>query len=280
MTAATAEEQRILRFFPSDTARPLRVLTREQVETYNRDGIVHGLTPFGEADAERNRRDFDHLLEVASAAGLNSYSINGWHMTCASLHRLVTDPRIVDPVCDLIGDEVACWGTHYFCKLPGDPKSVTWHQDAPYWPLSPSKTVTVWLAIDDADEGNGAMRVIPGSHRLGALPIRRSREDEQNVLSLTTDGAEQHGAPMPVTMRAGQMSLHSDLLLHSSRPNPSTRRRCGLTIRYCTFDVRSSEGWNARSIIVRGSDPTGYWGTLKTRPEGENPFRDRPIGAN
>jgi hypothetical protein len=282
-TAAAEQDRRILRFFPVEADRSRRVLSREQVESYNRDGIIHPLTPFAAADAERNRRNFDHLLGLARDAGIGSggsYGINGWHVTSASLYDLVTDPRIVDPVCDLLGDEVACWGTHYFCKLPGDPKSVAWHQDAPYWPLSPSKTCTVWLAIDDSDEGNGAMRVIPGSQHCGGLPCRSSREDEQNVLWLTVDGAERHGAAVPVNLRAGQMSLHSDLLLHSSPPNASARRRCGLTIRYCTLDVRSTQGWNARSVIVRGSDPTGYWGTLKSRPEGERANIDRPIGAN
>lgn len=38
-----------------------------------------------------------------------------------------------------------------------------------YWPLSPQRTVTIWLAVWDADEGNGAMRVVRGSHTWGAL---------------------------------------------------------------------------------------------------------------
>ena len=51
------------------------------------------------------------------------------------------------------------WGSHFFCKMPGDGKRVSWHQDASYWPLTPSKAVTVWLAIDDADAENACMRL-------------------------------------------------------------------------------------------------------------------------
>ena len=40
-------------------------------------------------------------------------------------------------------------------------------RDAPYWPLVPQRTVTVWVAIYDVDEGNGAMQVLKGSHRHG-----------------------------------------------------------------------------------------------------------------
>ena len=35
--------------------------------------------------------------------------------------------------------------------LPQDVRQVAWHQDASYWPFTPARTVTAWLAIDDAD---------------------------------------------------------------------------------------------------------------------------------
>ena len=44
---------------------------------------------------------------------------------------------------DIVGPNIIAWGTHFFCKMPNDPKVVPWHQDASYWPLTPSKTVTV-----------------------------------------------------------------------------------------------------------------------------------------
>ena len=39
----------------------------------------------------------------------------------------------------------------------------------------------------------------------------------------------------------------------------STRRRCGLTMRYVTADVRAYHGWNQYSIVCRGHEPTGHW---------------------
>src|SRR6185295_1329637 len=121
-TAAPETDERILRFFPSDEHRPLRALTREQVRAYNRDGIVHGLTVFTGDEVERNRRSFERLLEAYRAQGHDSYAINSAQATCASLYDIATHPRITDLVGDILGDEFACWGSHYFCKLPGDPK--------------------------------------------------------------------------------------------------------------------------------------------------------------
>ena len=170
---------------------------------------------------------------------------------------------------DLLGDDVIGWGGHFFCKMPGDGKRVSWHQDASYWPLTPSKTATMWLAIDDADPENANMRLIPGSHQKGHLTYRMSKEDEDNVLNQTVDDAETYGdAPVDITLKAGQASIHSDLLLHGSEANASERRRCGLTLRYCAADVRAQMGWQDKGIVVRGSDRSGHW-TNQERPESD-----------
>jgi ectoine hydroxylase-related dioxygenase (phytanoyl-CoA dioxygenase family) len=143
--------------------------------------------------------------------------------------------------------------------MPRDGKVVNWHQDASYWPLTPSKAVTAWLAIDDADVENACMRFIPGSHHYGHLTYHLTEESEDAVLNQKVENAEQFGKPVDDELKAGEISLHSDLLLHGSQPNHSDRRRCGLTLRYCAADVRAGMDWNAKGVIVSGQDPTGHW---------------------
>ena len=166
---------------------------------------------------------------------------------------------MVDLVADLLGSDVVAWGSHFFCKLPHDGQRVAWHQDASYWPLSPSKTATVWLAVDDANVENACMRFLAGSHHKGHLTYRRSSPDEHNVLDQTVENAEQYGTPVDVELQAGELSIHSDLLLHASEANQSDRRRCGLTLRYCAAEVRAEMDWNQKGVLVRGSDPSGHW---------------------
>jgi hypothetical protein len=67
-------------------------------------------------------------------------------------------------------------------------------------------------------------------------------------------------------MKAGQLSLHSDLLLHGSEPNTSDRRRCGLTLRYVPPDVKPLKSWGGTAIICRGRDTHGHW-THNERPQ-------------
>jgi hypothetical protein len=257
---------RDLRFHPAKNPRP-RVLTAEQIEAFNRDGYLAPLPVYSTDEIADIRAYFDQLLERVLRAGGDSYSISTAHMTYGRVYDILTDSRIVDHAADLLGDDCIGWGSHFFCKMPRDGKAVAWHQDASYWPLSPSKTVTVWLAIDDADTQNGCMHFIAGSHHFGHLTYRPSRPEEHNVLNQTVENAEQYGRVVDNPLRAGEISIHSDLLLHGSLANHSSRRRCGLTLRYCSADVRAQLDWNQKGVVVRGHDPSGHWAN-PVRPQG------------
>ena len=257
-TGELKQVERDLRFHPSTVTAP-RTLTRKQVDSFNREGYLKPLRIFDDQEIVAIREYFDRLLAATLAAGGNSYSISTAHLRYGRVYDLLTHPRIVAFIRDLLGEDVIAWGSHFFCKMPGDGKRVSWHQDASYWPLTPSKAVTAWLAIDDATVENACMRYVPGTHLLGHLTYTLNEDDETNVLNQTVLGAEQLGDPVDVELKAGEMSLHSDLLLHGSEANTSNRRRCGLTLRYCPSDVRAGLGWNAKGLIVSGQDASGHW---------------------
>ena len=250
--------ERDLRFHPSAVTGP-RTLTPAQVAGFNRDGYIKPIRIFERAEIAAIRAYFDDLLARTMAAGGNSYSISTAHLRYGRVYDILTHPRLVASIRDLLGDDVIAWGSHFFCKMPGDGKRVSWHQDASYWPLTPSKAVTAWLAIDDASVENACMRYIPGTHLLGHLTYTLSEDDDSNVLNQTVVGADQLGSPVDVELEAGEISLHSDLLLHGSEANQSSRRRCGLTLRYCPAEVRAGLGWNAKGVIVSGKDLSGHW---------------------
>lgn len=258
-------QKRDLRFHPSTTENP-KLLTREQLAKFNSDGFLTKIRIFDEAEANEIRNYFDGLLAQYLAEGKDSYSITTAHMKHGKVYDLLTNPRIVAYVKDILGENVIAWGSHFFCKLPKDGKKVSWHQDAAYWPLTPSKAVTVWLAIDDADVENAAMRFIPGSQRHGELTSQMHENDESEILYQSVANAEELGEPFDNVLRAGEISIHSDLLLHGSKANESDRRRCGLTLRFCQADVTAYLDWHAKGILVSGADPRHHWSN-PSRPE-------------
>ena len=115
---------------------------------------------------------------------------------------------------------------------------VPWHQDAQYWPLSPANAVTVWLAVFDTDEENAAMKVVSGSHKLGKFVHKKN--DAKNLVLNQEVSFDQldESKIVSLNLKAGQISLHNDALLHGSDANNSNRRRCGVTMRFSPTNVK------------------------------------------
>lgn len=258
---------RLIKFHPSGTKQPT-TLTIQQVSDFNKFGYLSGITIFNETDISQHRQYFDSILTDVLSHGGNSYSIISAHMRYGRVYDLLNHPKIVSCVRDILGEDVIGWGAHYFCKMPNDSKTVGWHQDAAYWPLTPSKTITVWLAIDDATTANGAMRFVAGSHLFGHITSRQSKPVENSILGQVVEDVEQYGDIVDNELQAGNISIHTDLLLHGSNANPSPKRRCGLTLRYCTPDVTASYRWDREGVLVSGVDKYGQWAN-PSRPKDE-----------
>src|SRR5665213_3278076 len=96
--------QRDLRFHPSATDNP-KTLTVEQISAFNRDGYLTGLRIFNENEIADIRRYFDELLARTLAAGGDSYSISTAHLRYRRVYDILTDPRIVARIKDLLGDD-------------------------------------------------------------------------------------------------------------------------------------------------------------------------------
>lgn len=256
-----AKLDRKVTFLPSQNDSP-EVLSKEQIQRFNELGYLMPFDGLGAGESHDLRTYFDGVLDAFRNLGRDSYSINTAHLRFARIYELLKHPAIVGPVSDLLGPDVIGWGAHFFCKLPHDGKRVPWHQDALYWPITPTRTVTAWLAIDDATPENANMRFIPRSHLQG--PIDYNVTDAKDVvLNLETADAEKYGdAPVDASLEAGQFSIHSDLLLHGSEANGSDMRRCGITLRYAAASVKAYHDWKYKGIVVKGEDRDGNWANL------------------
>jgi ectoine hydroxylase-related dioxygenase (phytanoyl-CoA dioxygenase family) len=256
--AELASLRRDLRFYSVNNSQP-KALSREQIGQFNRDGYIGRLPLYNDLEIKKIQEFVEHVQQREIASGSDPNFIRFVHLKYATGWDILTNPRIVAYVRDLLGEKVIGWGTAFFIKPPMNSSTVAFHQDASYWPLSPSKAVTVWLAIDDADVENAAMQFIAGSHHFGAATFRTSSPDEHNILDQTIDNPERYGTIVDNILKAGEASIHSDLLLHGSGPNTCERRRCGLTLRYAAAEVRASHDWAKRGVWVSGRDDSAHW---------------------
>src|SRR5580692_8846436 len=105
--------ERDLQFHPCTTEHP-RMLTSEQIPAFNRDGYIAGIRIFDDGEISSIRRYFDELLAKTIAAGGDSYSISTAHLRYGRVYDILTDPRIVGRIKDLLGEDVIAWGSHFF----------------------------------------------------------------------------------------------------------------------------------------------------------------------
>lgn len=150
------------------------------------------------------------------------------------LAGMAADPRLAAIACCLLGSEPAPFGCTYIVKEPRGGPAVLWHQDGYPWQtrLGITEAVTLWIALDAADEVNGGLRVIPGSHLLAAQPLRPN-SSAANVFGSEIDpGLVDPALAHQLSLAPGDVSAHHPHLIHGSLPNPSARPRRALVIRY------------------------------------------------
>ena len=283
-------DNRDLSFLPIANNSP-KYLTIQDIEKYNSKGFVAPFNAFSTDETIKVREKVDNLFAKLQSYedGRDSYSINCYQHKSKTIWDIVNTEKILNYVQDLIGPNIICWASHFFNKLPKDNRPVPYHQDAAYWLLSPARTVTVWLAIDDTDLDNAPMEFLPGSHKVGPLPWKVT-DKKNSVLNQEILGIERFDKPYLNVLKAGDFSLHADMIAHGSIPNASNRRRCGLTIRYCNPSATKPlhPMYAQKAILCRGEKPSGLWKECKTEKPGEddltvlesNPIVDLPNPAS
>lgn len=232
-------------------------LNEAEKQTYEQDGLVEAGWRLPDDLLASLQKSCDRLIEARSDLRPEFIPLphapwdksNEAKKIAAEFLAYATDPRILDLVESVIGPDIIFWASALFCKPPGDGMELPWHQDGQYWPIDPPATVTVWIALDAADIGNGSMRYVPGSHKVGYYNHTTSDRKDVALNVMLDDPAFDDSAARNVTLEPGQMSVHDVYLVHGSAANRSDRRRSGLTLRY----MPSTAHYNRETSLGGGS---------------------------
>jgi phytanoyl-CoA hydroxylase len=152
-------------------------------------------------------------------------------MTIASpmFKRAAAKPTLVAALKEVIGEQVVFLSDKVVFKDSKVDYGSPWHQDYPYW--KGSHKYSVWIALDDAFQENGCLRVVPGSHKLGA--VQHGGETDGNGFDnrLTADSIDP-AQVVDLPAERGTAIIFHDLLFHSSYPNKSGADRVALISTY------------------------------------------------
>lgn len=273
-------------------------IDRAEVKTlYEKQGYVTSI-PILSPEELQQARDAFAELERKFGEDYTSYSLHNVHMKYDWVMALIKHPRVLDVITAVLGNDVLLLDSRFICKYPVSKQSktqasndiiahnpekkesdqenepglpyVAWHQDMKYWGLDGGPVVSVWLALDDSQEENGALQVIPGTHCSGLLPHRQAKR-QGNMLTVNQEIPEElveKDKALLCPLLAGQMSIHDGLLVHASDPNTSGKRRCGFVIRYvptAAYPIQDPErprSFHATSV-VSGHDKYNHFSSQK-----------------
>ena len=232
-------------------------LTSKQLKDYNDHGYVSPIDVLTSEEANEIRREIEKI-ENKWPNELDGLGRNYVHMISPIFDKVCHNSKILDAVESIIGKDILVGGTTLFIKDPDNKGFVSWHQDAKYIGFEPHNWVTAWLAVTDANEENGCMRMWSGTHKKKI----REHKDTFNESNLLTRGQAVQNVPLkdtvPNELKAGQLSLHHPMIVHGSTPNRSNKRRIG-------FVIQSYIGANVDQVIgkvyvqqARGTDAFKY----------------------
>ena len=228
-----------------------------QLKQYKDEGFVSPINVFSKEKAKEIRDEIE-LIEKEIPEELEKSGRYNAHLISPLLDEVTHDPKILDAVQSLIGEDILVCGTTLFIKNPNEKGFVSYHQDAKYIGLEPHNWVTAWVAITDSNEHNGCMRMWSGSHKDNL----KEHDQKFNQGNLLTRGQTVQNVPKekitPLVLTAGQMSLHHPTTVHGSDINKSDDRRIGFVIQsYIGANVKQVLGKNSVQI-ARGKDDFNF----------------------
>jgi hypothetical protein len=239
----------------SDCAQQLtKILSSDERIFYENSGYIgpHAVMPEYAAVAIcHNLRANALKTRTPPVPGFSTYAR---HLDCRTIYDLCTHNAILDRLEDLYGPDIMLWNSSFWIKTCHDPE-IPWHQDAYYWPISPALAATVWIALTHCTKNNGALQLIPGSHRREVPHVVAGPE---MLFERMADVRHfDYSTAVTIGMKPGEFIIFNEHLLHRSGKSTCDKPRIALAARFSpswvNLDQERLPFFPAhRALIVRG----------------------------
>ena len=235
------------------------------IDAFHRDGyvVVSGL--FTDDETARYRAHFTALRESGESfpgdfAGVDLTSNDPLkrYPRMIHMHRWdqpsldwMLDPRLDACMTALLGLSPFAVQTMLYFK-PAGGRGQALHQDQYYLRVQPGTCIAAWMALDDCDEENGCLQVVPGTQDLPLLCTVEA-DTSQSFTDVTVPlGPDM--VPVPVRMQAGDVLFFNGQLIHGSFPNTSKDRfRRSLIGHYIVGDAQKVAEFYHPALRMDGS---------------------------
>src|SRR5215218_10063351 len=233
---------------------PARRTVAPETGCFDRDGFTYIRALFSLEEVDALRAAVTPLFQQSDRAG-----VRGLLQHCSAVVEIARTPALIEALTDLAGTKPFAVRGILFDKNPDANWRVSWHQDLAIavreradipgfgpWsvkggvvhahaPVSVlERMLTVRIHLDDADESNGALQVLPDSHRAGKLDGSAAERKIEAT------------KPVTCTAHAGDALVMRPLVLHASAPAVSPTHRRVIHIEYAVDELPEPLQWFER----------------------------------
>lgn len=204
-----------------------------------------------------------------------------------AVFRFLRTPELLDAVEAFVGPEIYSNPVqHTRIKLPesalpdeawtGLTARIDWHQDLGVITadVDAGQILSVWIPFTQADEENGCLAVVPGSHRRELVThCQSSHALTRGQISIPEPLVEPNQVPLP--MNPGDAVFFHSLLQHAGLPNRSDRIRWSFDLRYQPIGQPTGREWfpgfiarstaKPRSVLEDPRTWSQLWQDARTR---------------
>ena len=192
--------------------------------------------------------DIYDLEDSHSAAQPRVRRIKGPHLVHAEYAALVRHPGIVAVLQDLWGPDIRFDTAKLNLKSAVYGAAVEWHQDWAFYPHTNDDLAAVGVMMDDMELANGPLMILPGSHK-GPVHDHHFEGKFCGAMDPSKDNLDFSKA-IPLTGRAGSITVHHVRAVHGSAVNTSNKDR-----RLLLFQFRAADAW---PLITPPKDLAAY----------------------
>ncbi len=166
--------------------------------------------------------------------------------------RYMLDRRLYPILRECFGEEPVAVQSMFYFKPPGA-RGQALHQDNFYLRVKPGTCLAAWFAIDDADEDNGGMVVVPGSNRMEIVCPEKA--DSSRFFTTEHVAVPAGLEEVPINLKAGDVLFFNGSLIHGSYPNTSKDRfRRSLIFHYVPMGSVELSNWYQNPLGFDGKE--------------------------
>ncbi len=253
------------------------MLSRDQIDFYNENGylmVENAVTPeqlealqettYRLIDASRPVTETNEVYDLDeghSPANPRLTRIKLPHKQDPLYWDVLKNSAITEVMTELLGPDTLIQTSKLNTKAPGGGQAVEWHQDWAFYPHTNDSMLAFGLMLEDVDESNGPLKVIPGSHRGPVL----AHTNVDGVFCGAVDPSDPDfhlDKAVTLTGKAGSMTVHHARTLHGSAPNTSDRNRLILF-----YECHAADAWPilGAGSYIHSLGQRGFYADLQDR---------------